>query len=138
MIYKRLYNGNVVLRSLCGSPPHLLDPATAATAVAHQLNQGSLPPSRLWDIAHLLKQHAQCTLEASAAVAAQAAASASSPAAPTPVGGTGVQTIDQAAQENGPFAGATAVQLDPESTDAAAVAAGATAGGKLECSCQMC
>lgn len=130
MIYKRLYNGNVVLRSLCGSPPHRLDPATAATAVAHQLNQGSLSPSRLWDIAHLLKQHAQRTLEASAAVAAQAAASASSPVAATPAADTGVQADDQAAQGNGPVAEATAAQLDPEGTDvAAAAAAGATAGG---------
>ena len=81
MIYKRLYNGNVVLRSLCGIPPHPLDLATAATAVANHLHLGNLPPSRLWDIAHVLKQHAQCAVEASVAASARASASVSSPAA---------------------------------------------------------
>ena len=121
MIYKRLYNSNVLLRSLCGTPPHPLDPAIAATAVAQQLNHGSLPPSRLWDLAHLLKQHAQCNLEASAAVSAQAAASASSPAAATPVAGTEMQAKDAADQGSG--------HLGPDSTGAVAVPAAPTAGG---------
>lgn len=72
MIYKRLYNGNVVIRSLCGSPPHLLDPATAATAVADQLRLVALHPKRLWDVAHVLKQHAEAAVTAAAAVSAAA------------------------------------------------------------------
>ena len=80
MIYKRLYNGNVVLRSLCGASPHPLDPAAAATAVASQLHQGILHADRVWDLAHLLKQHAQQAVEAAAAAAAKASASAPSPA----------------------------------------------------------
>ena len=80
MIYKRLYNGNVVLHRLCGPPPHPWDPTAAATAVAGQLSQGSLHPNRLWDLAHVLKQHAQMAVEAAAANAARASGSASPPA----------------------------------------------------------
>lgn len=72
MIYKRLYNGNVVMRSLCGSPPHLLDPATAATAVANQLRLVALQPKRLWGVAHVLKQHTEAAVTAAAAVSAAA------------------------------------------------------------------
>ncbi len=77
MIYKRLYNGNVVVRSLCGNSPHLLDPATAVTAVAKQLCQASLQPDRLWDIAHMLKQHTEAAVAAAAMTAAAASTSAS-------------------------------------------------------------
>ena len=117
MIYKRLYNGNVVLRSLCGLPPHPMDPATAATAVASHLHQGDLPPSRLWDIAHVLKQHAQCTMEASA----RASASASSPAAALPAATTKRQ---DAGDEDERPAETGHAQLDPDSIDAATVATG--------------
>ncbi len=81
MIYKRLYNGNVVVRSLCGSHPHLLDSDTAVTAVADQLRKVPLHPNRLWDIAHALKQHAAAAVAAAAITAASAAASGSAAAA---------------------------------------------------------
>ncbi|DBA85227.1 TPA: hypothetical protein ACH3X2_005930 [Trebouxia sp. C0005] len=81
MIYKRLYNGNVVIRSLCGSPPHLLDSATAVTAAADQLRKMPLHPNRLWDIAHALKQHAAAAVAGTAISAASAAASSSAAAA---------------------------------------------------------
>ena len=114
MIYKRLYNGNLVLRSLCGNPPHPLDPATAATAVADHMHQGSLLPNRLWDIAHVLKKHAQCTVEASAAASARASASAFPPAAaPSAAGGKRQETENKQQAATGP------AQLDCDSTDAA-------------------
>ena len=81
MIYKRLYNGNVVVRSLCGSHPHLLDSATAVTAVADQLRKVALHPNRLWDIAHALKQYAAAVVAAAAITAASAAASSAAAAA---------------------------------------------------------
>ncbi|KAL0042386.1 hypothetical protein WJX77_010878 [Trebouxia sp. C0004] len=81
MIYKRLYNGNVVIHSLCGSYPHLLDSATAVTAVADQLCKVALHPNRLWDIAHVLKQHAAAAVAAAAITAASAAASSAAAAA---------------------------------------------------------
>ncbi len=81
MIYKRLYNGNVVIRSLCGSHPHLLDSATAITPVADQLRKVALHPNRLWDIAHALKQHAAAAVAAAAMIAASAAASSAAAAA---------------------------------------------------------
>lgn len=136
MIYKRLYNGNVVLRSLCGTPPHPLDPATAATAVARHLNQGRLWPSRLWDTAHVLKQHAQCAVEASAALSAQAAAPASSPAAAKPAAGAEAQPNDHAAQGSRLDAEAGAAQLGPESTEGADAAA--SAGGNSTASWHAC
>lgn len=80
MIYKRLYNGNVVVRSLCGSHPHLLDSASAVTAVADQLCKMPLHPNRLWDIAHALKQHAAAAVAAAAITAAAAAAEDRAPA----------------------------------------------------------
>ena len=121
MIYKRLYNGNMVLRSLCGIPPHPLDPATAATAVANHLHLGFLPPSRLWDIAHVLKQHAQCAVGASVAASARASASASSSAVALPAATTKRQ---EAGQEDDRPAEACHAQLDPDSTDAATAATG--------------
>ena len=75
MIYQRLYNGNVILHSLSGSPPHPLHPKTTAPAVArHLLQQMHCPqsarlPSQLWDLAQLLLQDAQNTLTAAAAAA---------------------------------------------------------------------
>ena len=81
MIYKRLYNGNVVVRSLCGSHPHLLDSASAVTAVADQLCKMPLHPNRLWDIAHALKQPAAAAVAAAAITAASAAASSAAAAA---------------------------------------------------------
>ena len=81
MIYKRLYNGNVVTRSLCGSHPHLLDSATAITAAVDQLRKMPLHPNRLWDIAHALKQHAAAAVAGAAITAASAAASRSAAAA---------------------------------------------------------
>ena len=121
MIYKRLYNGNVVLRSLCGTPPHPLDPATAATAVANHLHQGGLPPNRLWDIAHVLKQDAQWTVEASIAASARASASASPLAAALPAATTEGQDAgqeDDLPAETGP------VRPDPGNTDTAPAATG--------------
>ena len=131
MIYKRLYNGNVVLRSLCGIPPlHPLGPhssnldATAATAVAThlRLHQGTVPPYRLWDIAHVLKQHAQCTVEAAAAASARASASASSPAAGPPAATTESQSEAQA--DGQPMGTAPPVQQDRSSMVAATAATG--------------
>ena len=81
MIYKRLYNGNVVVRSLCGSHPQLLDPATAITAAADQLRRVALHPNRLWDIAHALKQHAAAAVAAAAVITAASAAASSAAAA---------------------------------------------------------
>ena len=81
MIYKRLYNGNVVTRSLCGSHPHLLDSATAVTAAADQLRKVALHPNRFWDIAHALKQHAAAAVATAATTAASVAASRSAAAA---------------------------------------------------------
>ena len=125
MIYKRLFNGNVVLRSLCGMPPHPLHAATTATAVAKHLHRGDLPPNRLWDIAHVLKQHAQCMVEASVAASvaasARASASASSPAAALPAATTVRQDAgeeDDRPAETGP------AKLDPASTDVATAATG--------------
>ena len=87
MIYKRLYNGNLTLRSLCGSSPcpvdttqaataaaaqlpaWPLDSAQAATAVAAHLAGSPVTPAQLWDIAHVLKQHAQAAVDAAAAAA---------------------------------------------------------------------
>ncbi len=80
MIYKRLYNGNVVTRSLCGSRPHLLDSATAVTAVANQLRKVALHPNRLWDIGHALKQHAAAAVASAAASSSAAAAEDKAPA----------------------------------------------------------
>lgn len=121
MIYKRLYNGNVVLRSLCGTPPHPFDSATAATAVANHMHQGDLPPSRLWDVAHVLKQHVQCTVEASVAASARASASASSPAAALPAATSERQ---DAGQEDDRPADTGPARLDAGSTNAAAAATG--------------
>ena len=121
MIYKRLFNGNVMLRSLCGMPPHPLHAATAATAVAEHLHQGDLPPNRLWDIAHVLKQHAQCMVEASVAASARASASASSPAAGLPAATTERQDAgeeDDRPAETGP------AKLGHASTDVATAATG--------------
>lgn len=131
MIYKRLYNGNVVLRSLCGIPhPHPLDPhssnldATAATAVANhlRLHQGIVPPYRLWDIVHVLKQHAQCTVDAAAAASARASASASSPPAGPPAALTESQSGAQA--DGQPMDTAPPAQQDRSSTVAATAATG--------------
>lgn len=131
MIYKRLYNGNVVLRSLCDTPPpHPLNPhsssldATAATAVAThlRLHQGTVPPYRLWDIAHVLRQHAQCTMEASAAASARASASASSPTAVPPAAPTESQSGAQA--DGQPMDTAPPAQQNHRSTVAATAATG--------------
>jgi len=74
----------VVTRSLCGSHPHLLDSATAVTAVADQLCKVALHPNRLWDIAHALKQHAAAAVTAAAGITAASAAASSSAAAAEP------------------------------------------------------
>lgn len=80
MIYKRLYNGNLIMHSLCGSHPHPFDPATAATAVADQLRQVLMHPNRIWDIAHVLKQHGEAAVTASATAIAAASTSAAAAA----------------------------------------------------------
>lgn len=102
MIYKRLYNGNVVLHHLCGPHPHPLDPATAATAVASQLSQGSLHPNCLWDLAHVLRQHAQGAVEAAAATKASGSASppASAAASPLAAGEQATVGTDQGASSD--------------------------------------
>ena len=115
MVYKRLYNGNVAIRSLCATDLHI--PATAATAVAAQLCRGPLRPNRLWDIAHVLKQHAEAVVAAATTAAATPSAAAATGAAATAAAGTSaVAAREDGAEE---AAGGSLPAAEPANASAA-------------------